>query len=374
MARFLSLGFAAAVLLGALLVLPAISVAEAQTEPADVLVTELKSLIDSAERSRAADPRFIEDLRGAVARYQTSAITEIFSDDFRDGDISGNPRWMVIEGEFSIDRNHGLRAGGADQTGAGETSDIRAKRAHLAELIALREEKGPYITVRSVTLSGSPQVRLFAEIERLEKLLSAQETNPLEARVAELEGIEADTGRWTQVTSTTLGGNRKAPVGDELARVRAAWVEEEAKLNTPQRSELLIARDIPNAFTLEINVSSAVRDGRLDVDVFQGARLRAGYRLSYNPGGSPDFVLARFGSYGVRRIGAFASMVNLEDGALHKVVLSRTPDATMTLTVDGKKLIGVVDHGFRDPFDGLTLAHESGDFTIRDIAVRGVNR
>jgi len=217
-------------------------------------------------------------------------------------------------------------------------------------------------------------VRLAGEIQRLENILPAKKINPLAARVDELERVEADTGRWTLVSSTTLGGNQKAPVGEELTRVRDMLAEEDAKSRQPQRAEILIAQDIPNAFELELNLSSGIKNGRFDADIFQGARLRAGYRLTYMPGQRPAFVLSRFGSYGTRKIGSFGSTFNLEDGAVHNILLVRELDASMVLTVDGQRLISVVDRAFRDQFNGFTLTNEQGDYTIRDIAVRGLSR
>lgn len=370
MTGILSQRIVAVVALGAvMLVAPAIGNAVyAQTDRADALVAELKSLIERAERGRAADPLFLEDLRTAIGKYEIPATVDVFSDDFRDGDITSNPRWMVIEGEFDIDRNQGLRLGAGAP--AAESPAIQARRARLAELIALREERGPYINVRSVTISGNPQVRLGGEIERLQNSLPPEPAvNATDARIAELKQIEAATGRWTQVTSTTLGGNQRVPVGEELARLQEA-----AAANKKARGEILIARDIPNAFTLEVNLGSAVKEGRLDIDIFQGARLRAGYRLTYNPGKRPGLVLSRFGSFGARRIGVFDAGVNLENGVLHNIVLSRGADMSMTLMLNGQRKIGIIDRGFRDAFDGVTVAHDGGEFTIRDIAVRSANR
>jgi hypothetical protein len=74
------------------------------------LIDELKALIDRAESVRAADPRFLGDLRDTIRRYETPWSVTILSDDFGDGDYTRNPAWTVHSGEFFIDWQRGLRS------------------------------------------------------------------------------------------------------------------------------------------------------------------------------------------------------------------------------------------------------------------------
>ena len=44
----------------------------------------------------------------------------------------------------------------------------------------------------------------------------------------------------------------------------------------------------------------------------------------------------------------------------------------MSVSVDDKTLVQVNDTSFRDPFNGLTLVNDGGEFAVREISVMGV--
>jgi hypothetical protein len=73
------------------------------------MVNRLKTLVDEADRARAADRRFIRDLRDLLRTYDWPWQTKIFHDDFRDGDYARNPAWQLAEGGFRVDQRLGLR-------------------------------------------------------------------------------------------------------------------------------------------------------------------------------------------------------------------------------------------------------------------------
>jgi hypothetical protein len=68
------------------------------------LIDELTPLIDQAERRRAADPGFLQDLRQVLAGYSWPWTVELLHDDFRDGDYTRNPSWKVGTGQFEVRR------------------------------------------------------------------------------------------------------------------------------------------------------------------------------------------------------------------------------------------------------------------------------
>jgi len=79
----------------------------------DKMIKELQSLVGEAERGRAADPKFLQDLKDLVTRYKgsvPSVQSVLFSDGFSDGNFSANPKWTVVSGKYWIESGYGLRS------------------------------------------------------------------------------------------------------------------------------------------------------------------------------------------------------------------------------------------------------------------------
>jgi hypothetical protein len=74
------------------------------------LVNELRQLVDKADRARAADPKFLRDLRDLAARYDRPWTTTLIRDDFYDGNYHSNPVWTVVSGSYRVDSATGLRS------------------------------------------------------------------------------------------------------------------------------------------------------------------------------------------------------------------------------------------------------------------------
>lgn len=73
------------------------------------LLAELKKLIAKAQQDRAANPLFLRDLNDLAARYEHSGSTQVFFDDFKDGDYTRTPAWSVSSGEYWVEQGYGLR-------------------------------------------------------------------------------------------------------------------------------------------------------------------------------------------------------------------------------------------------------------------------
>lgn len=74
------------------------------------LIDRLNSMVDEAEKSRAADPQFLSDLRDLARGYERPWRNLVLADDFGDGDFTGNPRWTVTAGQYLVQRGWGLRS------------------------------------------------------------------------------------------------------------------------------------------------------------------------------------------------------------------------------------------------------------------------
>ena len=76
---------------------------------AQELVDQLKELIRGAERDQRSSPWLTKQLRELVRRYDSPWKVSLLHDDFRDGDYTYNPSWIVSNGDFRAVRGSGLR-------------------------------------------------------------------------------------------------------------------------------------------------------------------------------------------------------------------------------------------------------------------------
>ncbi len=90
------------------------------------LITDLKTKIAAAEKSEAASPDFLDDLKALVAKYETLQTsgaaagatglapgTQVFTDTFADGNYTASPAWKVSAGTWTVDpsgTNRGLNS------------------------------------------------------------------------------------------------------------------------------------------------------------------------------------------------------------------------------------------------------------------------
>lgn len=291
----------------------------AEDDAAQALARELEALIDEAERARAADPRFLQDLRDTIAAHAAfTPRAALIRDDFSDGDFTRDPRWTVASGDFAVDPRLGLRTvvpvAGAGADAAGES-------------------EGGLTSIGKSALDAGKSV--------------------------------LDAGK------NVVGGL----LGDGEGKEDAAR-EEDVEPPAPEAAEIYLAEIVGNAFALEIELTSrvAAADARFEIDLFRGETRGAGYRLSYLPGGDPALVLSRFGRRGVTALGAHDGAAALEDGRGHTFGLTRDAEGAMAVSVDGAVLIRAESRAPAGPFDGIALVNGGGDYAIREIAVYAAPR
>lgn len=73
-----------------------------------LMIDKLNTLVDDAEKARAADRHFIQDLRDVLNEYDWPWRVTLIDEDFTDGKIAKSPNWEISSGDFRLERGLGL--------------------------------------------------------------------------------------------------------------------------------------------------------------------------------------------------------------------------------------------------------------------------
>ena len=276
------------------------------------MVTQLRALVQEAERANAADPRFLTDLEALADAYDESAPVELLHDDFRDGDYTEGVAWTVTRGRWWVEPAVGLR------------SLVAAPAASPAPTT----QQQPYRRPTGEDLAAAVLGNLLGQVT----------------------GPQQQQSQQTQQTTTQTG--------------QAAGADA-----TP--AEIQVASAIPNAFSARFEITSRARAGEFRAGVYQRSlRDGWGYQIAYAPGAAQGLRLMAVSRGQATVIGTHDGVLNLEDGRLHVIDWSRSLAGETAVGVDGKELIRVTDARLRDPFEGLGIANLGGDFALRDVSVK----
>ncbi len=113
------------------------------TGTAGEFASRLRTLVDEAERSKAADPQFLRDLRALADSYagggQATTPTPVarLDETFADGDFTRDPTWTVTAGKFWIESGYGLRSAVDRAAATPKTGDLTDEQKALAILGAV---------------------------------------------------------------------------------------------------------------------------------------------------------------------------------------------------------------------------------------------
>ena len=173
------------------------------------LVDELRALVDSADRARAADPRFLADLREALRRYDYPWRRLLLSDDFRDGNFTADPAWSVAAGDFTVAWGGGLAStvrdtAAAAQQPATQQDDRKPRAGDLAAAIIGQilanqnrsSSSGSATNSPPQVVAGQPaEIFLAAPITNAFALTATVTSRPMEQRGGLDLAVYQDAGR-----------------------------------------------------------------------------------------------------------------------------------------------------------------------------------
>lgn len=188
--------------------------------------------------------------------------------------------------------------------------------------------------------------------------------------------IEKGWGLRNKVEQATT--TQKSSGNDALASVLGQILNQNKTTTTKTRSKnqptsIHSNFRLTNAFSIDLEFSSWMNEGRFSVKAYQGQiqeGVRAsGYRLVYAPGARIELIRRTRSSSGV--IETTQSAYKLEDKKTHRIIWTRSSDGTMVVSIDGKQAIKTLDRSFRDPFNGVQLSSRGGDFIVKRITVLG---
>lgn len=175
-----------------------------------------------------------------------------------------------------------------------------------------------------------------------------------------------------QRESRHLSGSGKEIGLAILQTVLEQTLEQQTGPSQARPAEIFLARNISNAFAINMRIDSRKNDGNLIIGPYQGGGRDLGYRLVYTPA-SEELALLRLSGSGNRVIASADRRVDLEDGASHRIRWTRDEDGNMSVSLDGDTVINTSDRSFRNDFRGIVMLNSGGDFSLNRIAVRGTD-
>jgi|GEM_PF-219996 len=149
------------------------------------MMGQLNDLIDQAERDRAADPKFLNDLRAIITGQKQAWAATIMKDDFMDGNYTENPEWRVVAGRWWVERGWGLRSALKTEEEAQTSSDQPPTNKLTGEEV--------FGAVLSTILKGTGQVQQKVEADNAGANVIAHDV-----RIANAFAVRMNVTSWVK--------------------------------------------------------------------------------------------------------------------------------------------------------------------------------
>jgi hypothetical protein len=183
---------------------------------------------------------------------------------------------------------------------------------------------------------------------------------------------KVSAGTWSVDPNGTNRGlmSKIRPQKVNLNAVLGALLNSQA--NTAAQDEfasIYTKAAVPNAFALQVVLTSKDKQGALNLGVYQGASGTTLYRMVYQPGATPGLAIQKVTAQGVTTLGQSSGGANLEDGNPHTLLFSRDGQGAMTLSLDGKSVATAKDTSIQGAMTGLLFVNSGGAYYIREVKV-----
>ncbi len=107
-----------------------------------------------------------------------------------------------------------------------------------------------------------------------------------------------------------------------------------AQQTNAQYAAIYTKAKLPGAFTSSIKFTSKDRYGGLQMALYQGASAQNQYRVAYQPSNTQGLVLQKVTASGATVLGTHNGAINLEDGNVHTLSMSRDAAGKMIVLLD----------------------------------------
>lgn len=139
-----------------------------QADPAVIqlkrMVRELRALVRRGKNANAADRWFLRELRRLARKYDQPLYRILFRDDFRDGNYSRSPVWVVTEGSFQVSQQHALTSLTVHAAPEKKRSFKDALRDKLRRQLGREDKRPPAMIASTSAIYSSVSVPAAFEI------------------------------------------------------------------------------------------------------------------------------------------------------------------------------------------------------------------